>query len=161
VQQLWLSVKQQLQQPAKLRDVVRGAKAIGWTQDQIAEHTSVMPNIGWQFLAYLILTSAEIMVSIVCLEFAYTQSPPRMKSFVMGVYFLGVSLGNFYVSGVNTIMDQTRDANGHTFLDGPTYYYAFAAATLVASAGYIVFAMRYKGDTFIQGEQNNPEAVET
>ena len=161
VQQLWLSVKQQLQQPAKLRDVVRGAKAIGWTQDQIAEHTSVMPNIGWQFLAYLILTSAEIMVSIVCLEFAYTQSPPRMKSFVMGVYFLGVSLGNFYVSGVNTIMDQTRDANGHTFLDGPTYYYAFAAATLVASAGYIVFAMRYKGDTFIQGEQNNPAAVET
>ena len=158
LQQIWISVKEQLKQPAKLRDVVRGAKAIGWEQEQISPFTAEMPNIGWQFLAYLVLTSAEILVSIVCLEFAYTQSPPRMKSFIMGVYFLGVSLGNIYVSGVNTIMDQTRDASGQTFLDGPTYYYAFAGATLVATVGYIVFAMRYKGETFIHGDQENDES---
>jgi len=160
LQQIWISVKEQLKQPAKLRDVVRGAKAIGWEQEQISPFTAEMPNIGWQFLAYLVLTSAEILVSIVCLEFAYTQSPPRMKSFIMGVYFLGVSLGNIYVSGVNTIMDQTRDASGQTFLDGPTYYYAFAGATLVATVGYIVFAMRYKGETFIHGNQENGESLD-
>jgi len=155
--QLWQTVNPQLEQPTKLRDVVRGAKAMGWQQSQIAEYTESMPSIGWQFLAYLVLTSAEILVSIVCLEFAYTQSPPRMKSFIMGVYFLGVSLGNIYVSGVNTILNQTRDENGQTFLDGPTYYYTFAIAMLVATAGYIVFAMRYKGENFIHGEQATPE----
>ena len=33
------------------------------------------PHVAWQLLAYLILTSAEIMVSIVGLEFFYTQAP--------------------------------------------------------------------------------------
>lgn len=83
-----------------------------------------------------------------------------MKSFVMGIFFLGVSLGNIYVSGVNTVMDLTRDENGQTFLDGPTYYYAFAGAMLVAAAGYIVFAMRYKGETFIHGDTDLPEVPE-
>jgi len=30
-------------------------------------------SIGWQLLAYVILTAAEILVSITCLEFSYTQ----------------------------------------------------------------------------------------
>lgn len=158
--QLWETIRSQLTQPTKLRDVVRSAKAMGWQQSQIAKYTDVMPNIGWQFLAYLVLTSAEILVSIVCLEFAYTQSPPRMKSFIMGIFFLGVSLGNIYVSGVNTVMDLTRDQSGQTFLDGPTYYYAFAAAMLVATVGYIVFAMRYKGETFIHGDTESLELLE-
>ncbi len=83
-----------------------------------------------------------------------------MKSFIMGIFFLGVSLGNIYVSGVNTVMDLTRDESGQTFLDGPTYYYAFAAAMLLATAGYIVFAMRYKGETFIHGEPESPTVPE-
>ena len=64
--------------------------------------------INWDTVFWSVLTAAEIMVSIVCLEFAYTQSPPKMKSFVMGVYFLGVSLGNIYVSGVNIVIDNRQ-----------------------------------------------------
>ncbi|MHC4353909.1 MAG: POT-type proton-dependent oligopeptide transporter, partial [Planctomycetota bacterium] len=52
------------------------------------------PSVGWQFFAYLILTAAEIMISITCLEFSYTQSPKKMKSFIMAVYLLSISLGN-------------------------------------------------------------------
>ena len=59
------------------------------------------PNIGWQFLAYALLTAAEVMVSIVALEFAYTQSPRSMKSFVMCFYLGAVALGNFFTAGVN------------------------------------------------------------
>ncbi|HIN79936.1 MAG TPA: MFS transporter, partial [Planctomycetes bacterium] len=33
------------------------------------------PSIGWQILAYAVLTAAEVMVSITGLEFAYTQAP--------------------------------------------------------------------------------------
>jgi len=59
------------------------------------------PNIIWQVFAYLLLTSGEIMVSIVCLEFAYTHSPKSMKSVVMALFLVSVSLGNFIASGVN------------------------------------------------------------
>jgi POT family proton-dependent oligopeptide transporter len=60
------------------------------------------PHVIWQILAYLLLTSAEIMVSIVCLEFAYTQSPKSMKSMVMALFLLSVAAGNLFTSAVNS-----------------------------------------------------------
>ena len=59
------------------------------------------PNIGWQILAYALLTSAEIMVSIVCLEFAYTQAPKSMKSMIMSIFLLTVALGNAITGTIN------------------------------------------------------------
>jgi POT family proton-dependent oligopeptide transporter len=118
------------------------------------------PSIGWQFLAYIVLTSAEIMVSIVCLEFAYTQSPPKMKSFIMGVYFLGVALGNLFVSGLNFVLDGMKDeVTGKTPLDGANYYWFFAALMAAATVAYVVWSKTYKGRTYIQGENDRAEAV--
>ncbi len=59
------------------------------------------PNIYWQIIVIALLTAAEVMVSIVALEFAYTQSPKSMKSLVMCFYLGSVAVGNFFVSGVN------------------------------------------------------------
>ena len=58
------------------------------------------PNMGWQILACLLLTGSEVLVSITCLEFAYTQAPKEMKSFVMAIFLLTVSLGNYFTSAV-------------------------------------------------------------
>ena len=149
---LWAALKASPSHPRTLRDTVKAARSIGWNQDQITPFLKDMPNIGWQFLAYLMLTSAEIMVSIVCLEFAYTQSPPRMKSFIMGVYFLGVSLGNVVVALVNLVLEATKDSQGNTALQGANYYWAFATLMAVTTVGYVLFAKRYQGETYIQGE---------
>lgn len=62
------------------------------------------PHVIWQILAYLLLTSAEIMVSIVCLEFAYTHSPKSMKSMVMALFFLSVAAGNLITSTVISLI---------------------------------------------------------
>lgn len=59
------------------------------------------PNIGWQLLAFVLITAGEIMVSIVGLEFAYTQSPKSMKSMIMSLYLLAVWLGNQLTAQVN------------------------------------------------------------
>jgi len=59
------------------------------------------PSIAWQFLAYAVLTASEVMVSITCLEFAYTQAPKTMKSVVMAVFLFSVSLGNVFTALVN------------------------------------------------------------
>jgi POT family proton-dependent oligopeptide transporter len=111
-----------------------------------------MPNIGWQFFAYFILTAGEIMVSIVCLEFAYTQSPKKMKSFIMGVFFLGVALGNYLTMGVNAVLDALKDEQGNPPLDGAGYYWFFSGLMLVTTLVYIVWSRTYTGREYIQGE---------
>lgn len=59
------------------------------------------PSIVWQILAYAIITAGEVMVSIVCLEFSYTQAPRTMKSVIMAFFLMSVTIGNFFTAGVN------------------------------------------------------------
>jgi proton-dependent oligopeptide transporter, POT family len=61
-------------------------------------------NVMWQFFPYLVITMAEVMISITGLEFAYTQAPPAMKSSIMSIWLLTVFFGNLitaYVSQIN------------------------------------------------------------
>ena len=62
------------------------------------------PSIGWQVLAYAVITTAEVMVSITCLEFSYTQAPRKMKSIIMGLFLFSVTLGNSITAGVLMII---------------------------------------------------------
>jgi POT family proton-dependent oligopeptide transporter len=71
-----------------------------WIEHQIAAGDIVA--IEWQLFSYVLITAAEVFVSITALEFSYTQSPTKMKSFVMAAYLLGVSVGNQFVSVVNS-----------------------------------------------------------
>jgi POT family proton-dependent oligopeptide transporter len=59
------------------------------------------PSVAWQFAAYCIVTAAEIMVSITGLEFSYAQAPKTMKSVIMAVWMLSISLGNYVTAAVN------------------------------------------------------------
>ncbi len=56
----------------------------------------------WQIFAYVVLTMAEVLVSITALEFSYKQAPLRMKSFIMALFYLSISLGNLLIAGVNS-----------------------------------------------------------
>ncbi|SHJ92528.1 proton-dependent oligopeptide transporter, POT family [Rubritalea squalenifaciens DSM 18772] len=62
------------------------------------------PTIWWQLLAYLLLTSGEIMVSIVGLEFAYRNSPKSMKSWIMAINLAAVASGNLLTAAVNSFI---------------------------------------------------------
>lgn len=73
--------------------------------EKIGELNTV--HVLWQFFPYLIMTQAEVMVSITGLEFAYTQAPTRMKSTIMGFWLLSVSLGNKLTAVVTKLPDMT------------------------------------------------------
>ena len=107
------------------------------------------PNIGWQVLAYVILTAAEVMVSITCLEFSYTQAPNSIKSIIMSLYMLSVSLGNFITAGVNAIIS---NPDGTSKLPGASYYWFFTGLMLAAAIVYIAVAYFYHGKSYIQDE---------
>lgn len=105
------------------------------------------PNIAWQMVAYLILTAAEVMVSITCLEFSYTQAPNSIKSVVMSLYLLSVSLGNLITAGVNAVI---QNSDGSSKLPGSSYYWFFTAMMTVAAIMFVAVALRYQGRSYSQ-----------
>jgi len=110
------------------------------------------PHISWQLWAYVVLTAAEVMVSITALEFSYTQAPRKMKSFVMGLYLLfGIACGNWFASQVNGYIAR-REAAGQPILEGASYFWFFTAAMLVMAVVFSIYSIFYRGQTFIQGE---------
>ncbi len=66
--------------------------------------TGHVVSIWWQVLAYAIVTAGEVLVSITSLEFAYKQAPLTMKSFIMALFYLSVSMGNLFTAAVNHYM---------------------------------------------------------
>ena len=107
----------------------------------------VKPTILWQFFAYLFLTIGEVLVSITALEFAYTQAPNSMKSFIMGFYLLSISLGNFVTAIVNRLI---QNPDGSSKLEGAAYYWFFVALMALTAIIFIFFSKRYKEESYIQ-----------
>jgi POT family proton-dependent oligopeptide transporter len=118
-----------------------------WIETQIAG--GAKPSIGWQFVAYIFLTGAEVMVSITALEFAYTQAPRKMKSMIQSIELLAISLGNIFVAEVN---DFIKNEDGTSKLPGASYYWFFTIAMLVTAVLFIPLARWYKPKEYIQGE---------
>jgi POT family proton-dependent oligopeptide transporter len=103
------------------------------------------PSIAWQVLAYALLTAAEVMVSITCLEFSYTQAPPSIKSIVMSLYLASIALGNEFTAVVNALISRPPVDR---WLAGANYYWFFTAVMLVAAVVFIGVARSYRGHTY-------------
>lgn len=121
---------------------------IAWIEMQIQDKTMV--SIGWQALAYVILTAAEVMVYGTGLSFSYSQAPNSMKSLIMGMYMLSISLGNLITALVNLFI---QNPDGTSKLAGASYYWFFVWLMLATSVVFIFVAMRYKEREYIQGKE--------
>ncbi len=123
-----------------------------WIESRIGQGQH--PSIIWQVVSYLLITAAEVLVSITSLEFSYTQAPKRLKSMVMAFYLTSVTLGDLFVAGVNKFIE---NPDGTTKLGGPAYYLFFAGVLAFSAVIFIFVASFFKTQTFIQDEV--PEAV--
>jgi POT family proton-dependent oligopeptide transporter len=117
---------------------------------QMQIEQNLTPSIGWQILAYIILTAAEVMVSITCLEFSYTQAPKSMKSLVMALFFMSVALGNLFTSAVNFFI---INEEGHNILKGADYFWFFTQLMLITAILFIFMSRNYQEKTYLQDEQ--------
>jgi POT family proton-dependent oligopeptide transporter len=107
-------------------------------------------HIGWQLPAYLLLTSAEIMVSITCLEFSYTEAPKSMKSLAMAFYYMSVSAGNLFTGAVNFFID---NEDGSSKLAGADYFWFFTILMSITALAFSFIRQRI-GKLFL-GETGN------
>jgi proton-dependent oligopeptide transporter, POT family len=92
------------------------------------------PHVAWQLPQYLLVTSAEILVSITALEFAYTQAPKSLKSTVMSLWFLTSALGNLLTATVSQV----------NRFQGPSFFWFFAALMLGAAFLFALAARAYR-----------------
>jgi POT family proton-dependent oligopeptide transporter len=118
-----------------------------WIEMQLKQ--GGQPSIGWQFVAYIFLTGAEVMVSITSLEFAYTQAPKKLKSLIQSIELLAISLGNAFAAVVNNII---KNDDGSSKLPGASYYWFFVISMLVTVIIFIPVARWYKPKEYIQDE---------
>jgi POT family proton-dependent oligopeptide transporter len=56
-----------------------------------------------QFIPYMILTAAEVLLSTTGLEFAFREAAPAMKSAIMSFWLLTVSVGNLMVTTITKL----------------------------------------------------------
>jgi POT family proton-dependent oligopeptide transporter len=108
------------------------------------------PNIVWQILAFVILTAGEVLVSITCLEYAYTQSPPSMKSTIMACYLLTVTLGNVLVS---IIQNNIKAGGFFAQFEGAKFFWLFTGICAATALIYLVVSPRIKEKSYIGGTQ--------
>lgn len=105
------------------------------------------PPIAWQLLAFVVITAAEVMVSITCLEFSYTQAPLKLKSLIMGLFLLSVSVGNALTALVNYWI---QNPDGTVALTGPEYYWFFAGVMFLVACLFLFVVGRYQEVTYLQ-----------
>jgi POT family proton-dependent oligopeptide transporter len=137
--------------------VTLGAVAMSWWIERELAAGVQLP-IAWQGLAYLLLTTAEILISITALEFSYTQAPPRLKSFIMSLYLLSVALGNYFTAWINGWIEK-QGAAGAGALEGPGYYLFFLKVIAVTTVLYFVASWFYRETRYLQDDERASEAA--
>jgi POT family proton-dependent oligopeptide transporter len=94
----------------------------------------------WQLIPFFILTTAEVLISVTGLEFAYTQAPRAMKSTIMGFWLLCVTFGNVLVAFLAPLET----------LSLATFFWVFAGLMAAAALVFALLAASYKGTTYLQ-----------
>jgi len=115
------------------------------------------PSMYWQILAFAVLTAGEVLVSVTCLEYSYTQSPPEVKSFVMALYLLSVSAGNLLTYFVNMAIMLPE---GGSRLSGAEYYWFFTGLMLLAALLYLPVSLLFRSRSYIAGSDAIEPALE-
>jgi len=108
----------------------------------------------YQIGAYVLLTSAEILISITSLEFSYTQAPKVLKSFVLSFWLLAIAVGNGFAALINKLITKPILEN---FIQSEhaSYFWFFTALMALGSIGFYFVNRNYKQTMILQEEKSS------
>ncbi len=92
-------------------------------------------TVWWQILAYLILTIAEILISVTGLELAFVAAPANMKSFVTACWLAVVFLANLLINAPITRL--------YPLMHPGVYFAMLGAAMLVVTIVFLPISSRF------------------
>ncbi|KAJ3109985.1 hypothetical protein HDU96_007000 [Phlyctochytrium bullatum] len=96
-------------------------------------------HIGWQVLAYFIITIGEVLFSISGLNFTYTEVGKRMKSSCAAIWLLYVGIGNLLAV---LLLDNTMGANPD-YWTRPRFFYLVAGLCFASAVVQFVLSLFY------------------
>jgi POT family proton-dependent oligopeptide transporter len=115
-------------------------------------------TVWWQVLAFLIITVAEILISVTGLELAFVAAPQSMKSFITACWLAVVFLANLLINAPITRL--------YPKMEPGTYFAMLAGAMVVVTAAFIPVAiffnrgMKHAAETEAgRAAEGNTEAV--
>ncbi len=104
-------------------------------------------SVLWQIIPFLIITVAEVMISITGLEFAYTQAPRSMKSTIMSMWLLTVFFGNMITAWIAKI----------NIFTGGNFFMFFAALMLIFAGIFALIAKNYIVRDYMEDGSDLPD----
>ena len=120
---------------------------VAWVQVQMDSGYSM--SFLYQIAAFVLLTFAEILISITSLEFSYTQAPKVLKSFILSFWLLAVAFGNGFTALINGLIAETSLSkyiqNGEA-----EYFLFFTALMALGSIGFYIVNRNYKQTMILQ-----------
>jgi POT family proton-dependent oligopeptide transporter len=103
-----------------------------------AGHVSVL----WEVISYVLITAAEICISVVGLELAFSLAPAALKSFVTACWLLTVFVGDLLNMAITPFYGAKLPLAGVTVRPGP-YFALFAVATIPVALGFVWIAKEF------------------
>lgn len=111
---------------------------VAWIQQRLAAGAQM--SVLWQAVPYVVLTTAEVLVSTTGLEFAYTQAAKSMKSTIMSFWLLTVAAGN----GLVALITRFGGSASHDASVTPGRFLLYALLTFAVSVAFVVVALFYR-----------------
>ncbi len=110
-------------------------------------------TVWWQILAFLVLTLAEILISVTGLELAFVAAPPTMKSFVTACWLVTVGMANLFINVPFTQL--------YPHMEPGPYFAILAGALFVVTVLFIPVAAKFnRGMAQAEAVVNEKEAAE-
>jgi POT family proton-dependent oligopeptide transporter len=92
-------------------------------------------TVWWQVLAYLVITIAEVLISVTGLELAYTAAPKSMTGFVTACWLLTVGMANLFINAPVTRV--------YTVMQPMAYFGMLAGVLVVVTVLFILVARQF------------------
>jgi len=104
------------------------------------------PSVWWQIFAYVLLSAGEVLVSITGLEYAYTQSPPSMKSTLTAIWYLTYAIGTFFTTLINV---NISNKGVFGYFTGEKYYWLFVGIMLFFFVLFLIVSPFIKEKSYL------------
>lgn len=101
-------------------------------------------SIWWEVVAYIVITMAELCISVIGLQLAFEEAPDHMKSMITGIWLFTVFLGDFLAAWFSRIYTETTPGN------------FFGMMTIMIAVVGVLFY--FVGRRFEHGAANNKTA---
>lgn len=117
----------------KVKKATDGAAVTLETIDYVKPPERV--TVWWQVLAFLVITLAEILISVTGLELAFVYAPQSMKSFVTACWLVTVGCANLFINAPITRL--------YPKMEPGVYFAMLAGGAMVVTVAFFFVARRF------------------